>query len=331
MSTKKVRGILLNGGLVQSLRKAKGWSQEQLALQIGASTHTVGRAESGKTAISVELANAIADALDVPLKRLIVGHMEEPKALEPPMKVVTSEEPGHLVHAIPASDRPSLLHLIPSTSHTEYKVGDLIVSGVSPINSVFSFQTCLYITPIVSGEILAVELLAYREQRVPTDIDGRQLAAVPRHIDRSERSFRTERIFARQFSPYDVSYTDRLGLRAKYDALLGPAKPPRVLFNYLAMKEPRVPLKEDWKPLTRAVLCTKGQKFEIYYARFCQAQVAESRSNYLSAPHFKVSITYLPAGQNEATQLDWLCSGEVPDRDFLVDRPSPYPFRWHSN
>ena len=59
------------GRTLETLRKAAGLTREQLAVKAGISSSTVVRTEHGKHDPSVATLNALADALGVPVSRLL--------------------------------------------------------------------------------------------------------------------------------------------------------------------------------------------------------------------------------------------------------------------
>lgn len=64
------------GSKITELRKAKSWSQSQLAKNIEVSREIVGRYERNDAVPSIDVAKRIADALDVSLDYL-VGNAEQ--------------------------------------------------------------------------------------------------------------------------------------------------------------------------------------------------------------------------------------------------------------
>lgn len=60
----------LFGANVRHHRRAKGWTLEHLAGQVGVSRETIGKIERGKAAPLFETAEKIAQALDVPAPTL---------------------------------------------------------------------------------------------------------------------------------------------------------------------------------------------------------------------------------------------------------------------
>jgi len=59
------------GNRITELRKKKGWSQTELAKQIGASREAIGKYERDESQPSVETAKKIADAFAVTLDYLV--------------------------------------------------------------------------------------------------------------------------------------------------------------------------------------------------------------------------------------------------------------------
>lgn len=59
------------GKRIQELRKAKGWSQPDLAKQVGASPTIIGRYERNDATPSVDAAKRVADAFGVTLDYLV--------------------------------------------------------------------------------------------------------------------------------------------------------------------------------------------------------------------------------------------------------------------
>lgn len=53
------------GANVARCRKARGWSQEQLAIEVGVSRATINRIEQGHNTIDVETLFRLADAFEV--------------------------------------------------------------------------------------------------------------------------------------------------------------------------------------------------------------------------------------------------------------------------
>ena len=59
------------GNKITELRKQKGWSQSELAKQIGASREAIGKYERNEAVPSVETAKNISDVFDVSLDYLV--------------------------------------------------------------------------------------------------------------------------------------------------------------------------------------------------------------------------------------------------------------------
>lgn len=58
------------GRRLRALRRARGWTQMQLAERCGIDNKTISRAENGRYAISIDQVARFARALDVPSWRL---------------------------------------------------------------------------------------------------------------------------------------------------------------------------------------------------------------------------------------------------------------------
>lgn len=69
------------GDKILTLRKNKGWSQQQLARQIGTSGPIIGRYERGEMTPSVEVAKKLADSFGITLDYLVddTGRLAEIK------------------------------------------------------------------------------------------------------------------------------------------------------------------------------------------------------------------------------------------------------------
>lgn len=59
------------GDKILSLRKERGWSQQQLAKKVGTSGPIIGRYERGEMTPSVEVAKKLADAFGITLDYLV--------------------------------------------------------------------------------------------------------------------------------------------------------------------------------------------------------------------------------------------------------------------
>ena len=74
-----------------SLRKQKGFSQEELANRLNVSRQTVSKWEVGESAPDMENLAAISELFEVSLDELVLGKTPEaPKQEEPSEKIVTS-------------------------------------------------------------------------------------------------------------------------------------------------------------------------------------------------------------------------------------------------
>lgn len=70
-----LRGVRVDGALVRSLRRSKGWNQKTLAESAGVSERTVRNAEKSQP-LQTHIANYISEALEVALSELVA---ERPK------------------------------------------------------------------------------------------------------------------------------------------------------------------------------------------------------------------------------------------------------------
>lgn len=62
---------------ITAARKARGWSQQRLALEAGLTRKTVGNVENGITVPTLEALMALAGALEVPIGSLFRVHAAE--------------------------------------------------------------------------------------------------------------------------------------------------------------------------------------------------------------------------------------------------------------
>ncbi len=72
----------MNGAKVAQLRRAKGWSQQQLAVAAGVHVMTVSAAERGAKEPTFATAEALARALEVPLAQLLADPAPAPAGAE---------------------------------------------------------------------------------------------------------------------------------------------------------------------------------------------------------------------------------------------------------
>lgn len=85
MPRRRDRDLLLAvGRRVAEARKAKGYTQEQLAEAIGVEPVTLSRQETGDRALSLSNLARIADALDIALGELLGTERELPKTKHGP-------------------------------------------------------------------------------------------------------------------------------------------------------------------------------------------------------------------------------------------------------
>lgn len=67
------------GQRIRKVRKAKGWSQERLAEQVGISVTHMSHIETGNTKLSLEVFNDITIALEARADELLFGFREVPR------------------------------------------------------------------------------------------------------------------------------------------------------------------------------------------------------------------------------------------------------------
>lgn len=65
------------GAAIRRHRKARRWTQEQLAETAGLSTYFIGSVERGQAALSLRSVQQIADALGIPLAVFFEGELED--------------------------------------------------------------------------------------------------------------------------------------------------------------------------------------------------------------------------------------------------------------
>ena len=95
------------GNKILSLRKERGWSQQQLAKKIGTSGPIVGRYERGEMTPSVEVAKKLADTFGITLDYLVddagrVTDLKDKAMLERLKEIegLDQEEKKTVVHVI---------------------------------------------------------------------------------------------------------------------------------------------------------------------------------------------------------------------------------------
>jgi transcriptional regulator with XRE-family HTH domain len=110
------------GDNVRGLRKAKGWTQRELAERIGSTPSYVNRVEMGKVNPSVGVLDRVARALDCPLDRLVATHPNGPDVT---VRDKALTERVRLIESLDETDRNALLHMI-DTMLTKKRVLDLL-------------------------------------------------------------------------------------------------------------------------------------------------------------------------------------------------------------
>lgn len=114
------------GTNIRAARKAKGWTQKELAEQIGSNASYVNRLEIGKVNPSVGVLERIADALECSLDHLVKGQGDDP---EVHVRDKSLAERLRLIDALEEKDRETLLHLI-DTMLTKKRMRELL-DGIS--------------------------------------------------------------------------------------------------------------------------------------------------------------------------------------------------------
>ena len=94
---------------ILSLRKDKGWSQQELAKKIGTSGPIIGRYERGEMVPSVEVAKKLADTFDITLDYLVddTGKLTEIKDKAILERILEIEK-------LDQEDRKTIVHVIDS-------------------------------------------------------------------------------------------------------------------------------------------------------------------------------------------------------------------------
>lgn len=80
------------GKRIVTLRKAKGWSQEKLALESGIARSYMGDVERGQRNIALVNICRLADALEIPLSKLMAFEYALPTRL--PIRSARTTGPG---------------------------------------------------------------------------------------------------------------------------------------------------------------------------------------------------------------------------------------------
>jgi transcriptional regulator with XRE-family HTH domain len=97
------------GDKIQALRKQHGWSQQQLAKNIGTSGPIVGRYERGEMTPSVEVAKKLADTFGVTLDYLVddTGRAAEIKDKAMLQRIME-------LQALDSEDQKTIVHVLDS-------------------------------------------------------------------------------------------------------------------------------------------------------------------------------------------------------------------------
>ena len=97
---------------LKSLRKKKGWSQTQLAEQIGSHLSHINRIETGKYNPSLDVVQKLANVFDVTIDYLISDTDEDFKEVRIEDKELM--ERVKLIDSLDAEDRTALIRVIDS-------------------------------------------------------------------------------------------------------------------------------------------------------------------------------------------------------------------------
>ena len=97
------------GKKILELRKARGWSQQELARKLGTSGVIVGRYERGEMVPSIKVASKLAEVFGVTIDGLVADR-EVPDILNDTAMV----ERWKAIEELPAEDREKVLFLVDS-------------------------------------------------------------------------------------------------------------------------------------------------------------------------------------------------------------------------
>ena len=92
---------------VSELRKTQGYSQGELAKQLGTSAAIVGRYERGEVAPSIEVARKIADSLGVTL-----DYLTDPNAPEASIQDQETLDRLHGIQRLPSDERSRIIEVV---------------------------------------------------------------------------------------------------------------------------------------------------------------------------------------------------------------------------
>jgi len=111
------------GEKLVKLRKNKGWSQSELARQIGVHVGHISRIEHGKAAPSIEVLKKATLALGVSADYLLNDEAEDATPIE--IKDKTMAEKLKLIDQLSEKDKSTIIHMI-ETMLTKQKMVDLL-------------------------------------------------------------------------------------------------------------------------------------------------------------------------------------------------------------
>ena len=113
------------GEKLTQLRKEKGWSQSELARQIGVHVGHISRIEHGKAAPSIEVLKKATRALSVSADYLLNDEIDEATPIE--LKDKTMAEKLKLIEQLSDKDKHTIIHMI-ETMLTKKKMLDLLTN-----------------------------------------------------------------------------------------------------------------------------------------------------------------------------------------------------------
>lgn len=117
------------GEKLVKLRKEKGWSQSELARQIGVHLGHISRIEHGKAVPSIEVLKRACSALEVSADFLIDDNSDEATPVE--IRDKTTAEKLKMIDDLSDKDRETIVHVI-ETMLTKKKIQDFVGQELSP-------------------------------------------------------------------------------------------------------------------------------------------------------------------------------------------------------
>ena len=114
------------GERIKSLRRSRGWTQDQLAQATGVSRSAVAQWETGRAGFSAK-ARLIAEALDVPVRQLQPGHHPDPPLRLRDPAPISNDEVALLRHfrELDPDDQACVIHVASKLATLVAQRGDL--------------------------------------------------------------------------------------------------------------------------------------------------------------------------------------------------------------